>query len=59
MRPHKDRVTCLLAVGSRHVWSGSFDSTIKVLDVRSRRTVAVLEDGDAIGSLLLDNNVWR
>lgn len=58
MKPHKDRVTCLLAVGET-VWSSSFDATIRILDVRTRRTVAVLEDNDAIGSLLLDgDSVW-
>jgi len=58
MKPHKDRVTCLLLV-DEHVWSSSFDATIKVVDVRTRRTVAVLEDKDAIGALMLDSDaVW-
>jgi hypothetical protein len=58
MKPHKDRVTCLLAVDDM-VWSSSFDATIRILDVRTRRTVAVLEDNDAIGSLLIDDDgVW-
>ena len=40
MKAHKDRVTCLLSIGD-HVWSGSFDACILVIDTRTRRSVAV------------------
>lgn len=48
---HAGRVTALLCVGD-HVWTGSFDASICVVDARSRRSVTVLNDLDDAVSCL-------
>lgn len=64
---HADRVTALISVRTTsfsHVWTGSFDATISVIDAQSRRTIAALEQlDDAISVLTLvehgdDIAVW-
>ena len=51
---HVSRVTGMLLVGGDHMWVCSFDATISVIDVQSRRTTAVLGKlDDAISCLHL------
>eukprot|EP00040_Diaphanoeca_grandis_P017546 m.91657 g.91657 ORF g.91657 m.91657 type:complete len:1346 (-) comp26490_c0_seq2:90-4127(-) len=59
MKPHTNRVTCMLSIGD-HVWSGSFDASILVIDTRTRRVIAVLEGiDDAVGNMFRDgDSVW-
>ncbi|CAB3997365.1 DENN domain-containing 3-like [Paramuricea clavata] len=49
-----DRVSCLLAVGSSHVWAGSFDATIYVFDRCSYKANQHLEEhSDIISAIFL------
>ncbi|XP_028399183.1 DENN domain-containing protein 3-like isoform X2 [Dendronephthya gigantea] len=49
-----DRVSCLLAVGSSHVWAGSFDATIYVFDRSTYKANQHLEEhSDIISAMVL------
>eukprot|EP00039_Didymoeca_costata_P005950 m.86082 g.86082 ORF g.86082 m.86082 type:complete len:1268 (+) comp13043_c0_seq3:704-4507(+) len=53
---HQHRITDLLLVGDT-VWSASFDASICIMDVRSRKLVHRLENlGDPLSCLLLTNS---
>eukprot|EP00038_Savillea_parva_P003036 m.120346 g.120346 ORF g.120346 m.120346 type:complete len:1676 (-) comp11051_c0_seq1:231-5258(-) len=52
---HRQIVTCLCSVDNTHLWSGSFDRTLKVFNTKTRRVVQTLKGHtDAITCMLKD-----
>eukprot|EP00041_Stephanoeca_diplocostata_P039127 m.1589607 g.1589607 ORF g.1589607 m.1589607 type:complete len:1374 (+) comp25334_c0_seq20:206-4327(+) len=60
LHTHRQIVTCVKVVNDTFLWSGSFDTTIKVTNINSKKAVATLEaHTDAITCMTNDGNcMW-